>query len=483
MKKFKDFLFKNTSDKQTVAKNTVWIFLGDLFGRLLRMGLIIYAARVLGTDGWGVFSYATSIGIILVIFSDIGISSIITREASQKKEGYKTFIGTAVLLKIILVVASTILLLFVGPLVSHIPETAGIFIFIAAISFFDNLRELCFYINRASEKMERETIIKTIMNVVILVAGIILLKMNATPIAMALAYTLGSAVGFFIIAIVIRRDLAEFLKKADRKMFGIVLKVAWPFAVITLITIILGSIDTYMLGFWKDAHEIGLYSSVQRIYAFVAVIPGTLTVATFPLMSRLANVDRDKFRATLEKAISILLLLGLPIALGGALLSRELVLLLFGPSYAGAIPIMAVMMLMILISFPLTLLSNAVFAYNKQKGLSSIYILGIVVNIGLNFWLIPPWGALGAAIATLVSTLIMTGAIWIKVRHINYFEILPVFKKLILPCLVAVLSILLFKYLGAPVVINIMATAILYFCALLFFKNPILRDLRETLKI
>jgi len=62
------------------------------------MGLIVYAARVLGTEGWGVFSYATSIGIILVIFSDIG-SLELSREKRTKKGSYKTFIGTAVLLK------------------------------------------------------------------------------------------------------------------------------------------------------------------------------------------------------------------------------------------------------------------------------------------------------------------------------------------------------------------------------------------------
>ncbi len=176
------------------------------------------------------------------------------------------------------------------------------------------------------------------------------------------------------------------------------------------------------------------------------------------------------------------MLVGLPIALGGALLSRELIFFIFGPSYAGAVPVMIVMMLMILISFPLTLLSNAIFAYNRQKELSSIYILGIVVNIGLNFWLIPKSGAFGAAIATLASTFIMTGAIWFKVKEINYFEILPIFKRLILPTLVSVISILFFKYLGVSVVLNVLATIVLYICALLVFKDPILRDLRETLK-
>jgi O-antigen/teichoic acid export membrane protein len=269
MKKFQDFLFKNTTTKQTIAKNSLWLFLGDIFGRLLRMGLIVYAARTLGTSGWGVFSYATSIGILLMSLSDIGISGIITREASQKKEEYTTLISTALVIKAVLLVASIGLVLGISPLISHISQTHGIFLLIATISFFDTIRELGFSINRAFEKMEREMVVKTIMNVAILVLGIIFLKINLSPKSMALAYAVGSGIGAFIIIFMIRNETKQLIGTVDRKKVGTLLKTAWPFAVITLVAILLANVDTYMLGLWKDASEIGLYASVQRIYGLL----------------------------------------------------------------------------------------------------------------------------------------------------------------------------------------------------------------------
>jgi O-antigen/teichoic acid export membrane protein len=103
---------------------------------------------------------------------------------------------------------------------------------IATISFFDTIRELGFSINRAFEKMEREMVVKTIMNVAILVLGIIFLKINLSPKSMALAYAVGSGIGAFIIIFMIRNETKQLIGTVDRKKVGTLLKTAWPFAFI-----------------------------------------------------------------------------------------------------------------------------------------------------------------------------------------------------------------------------------------------------------
>ena len=195
----KEFLFKNTTNKQTFAKNTFWLGASEVSGRLLKMGLIIYAARVLGADGWGTFSYALSVASLLMIFSDIGLGGLITREIVQEKDGHVNFISTAIFLKNIVLVASLVLVIVICPIISNIPSANTLFPLVAVIFLFDALRELGFSINRAREKMEREMSVKTIMSIVILVLGILLLQINAEPRSIAIAYAVGSAVGFIII--------------------------------------------------------------------------------------------------------------------------------------------------------------------------------------------------------------------------------------------------------------------------------------------
>src|SRR3989338_8892897 len=201
MEQIKNFLFVNTNTRQTIIKNTFWLFSSEISGRLLKMGLIIYAARVLGSSGWGVFSYAISIASLLTMFADIGISDLVVREITQKKAGHQTLISTALLLKKIVLVISTFLVIFISPFISHIPQAQSLFFLVALILFFDSLRELGLSINRASEKMERDMVVKVTTNAVLFILGVIFLKIKLAPESIALAYVIGNAIGFVTIAI------------------------------------------------------------------------------------------------------------------------------------------------------------------------------------------------------------------------------------------------------------------------------------------
>ena len=482
MEKLKSFFFENTNTKQTIVKNTFWLFLSETSGRLLKMGLIVYAARVLGASGWGLFSYAISVASLLTMFADIGISDLVIREITQKKEGYRTFISTALLLKVIVLTVSTFLVIFVSPFISQIPEANSLFFLIALILFFDSMRELGLSINRASEKMERDMVVKVATNASIFILGVLLLKTQLAPESIALAYAIGSFVGFVMITVIIWKDLGALFAKVDLKIFKVIIKTTWPFVFITLIGVIMGNIDIYMLGVWKNAEEIGLYASVQRIQQFIMIIPSTIAVAVFPLMSRLANSDKTQLKTTLEKTLSLIMLVGIPISLGGILLADQLILKVFGEGYVGAIPIFQVFMSMLLISFPLVLLSNAIFAQNKQRSLAPAYSLGILANILFNLLLIPKFGAVGASVATLISTGTITVFIWMKLEIINDFKILGNLKKSFLANLIMTCFVFIFGYFEMSVVLNIFVSAVIYLSALLLLKESILKDLKEIVR-
>lgn len=482
LKNLKSFFINNTSTKQTVAKNTFWLVFSEASGRLLKMALVIYAARILGADGWGTFSYAISIGSILMIFSDIGLGNLITREIVQKKENFQSLISTALLIKIALLLIGVVLVIFVSPFISRIPEAAILFPIIAAILFFDAMRELGFSINRALEKMEREMIVKTIMSIVILGLGVMLLVINPVPKSMAISYAIGGAIGFVVIAIIIRNDIHGLFSKIDKDLIIPVLKIASPFAVIALVGSIMANTDVFMLGVWKNSTEIGWYASTQRIQQFILIIPSTISIAVFPAISRLADNEDQRFSSALERAIALVMLIGIPIALGGLLLAEQISLFVFGPEYAPAAQVLQVLMLMLLASFPLVLLSNAIFANNKQKDLVLAYLLGIIANVLLNFALIPKLGATGAALATLASTTVVTIIIWRKMKKINYFEVLPRLKKIFVATIIMAISILTLKYLAVGVILNTVISSLVYFVFLLLLKEPIIKEVGEVLR-
>jgi len=483
MERIKNFLFVNTSTKQTVIKNTFWLFVSEASGKFLKIGLIVYAARLLGAEGWGVFAYAMSIGSLMMIFSDIGIGSLVTRGMVQKEDDYKAFISAASLIKIVISLMSIIIVIFLSPYISNIKGAVVLMPIISIILFFDSMRDLGISINRASEKMEKEMTVKLVMNIIVLVLGFLLLLIRPIPESIAIAYAVGSIVGFIIITYIIKNDIKNLFSKINKETLKMVIMMTIPFAIINLISSIMSNTDIFMLGIWKDSVEIGLYSSVQRIQQFTLIIPSMIATAILPIMSRLANKENDKFRDITEQTISITMLVGIPIALGGAILADQLVLLIFGNGYLGAIPILQILILVLIFSFPITILSNAIFAYNKQKSLIYAYLFGIIINILFNIILIPRFGAIGASISALLSTIVMTTVTWIKMKKINYFEVFPKLKKIFLSTFIMTISIISLKYFNVNVIINIILSSIIYFYVLYLIKESILKEVKKIFNI
>jgi O-antigen/teichoic acid export membrane protein len=483
MEKIKKFFFVNITTKQTIIKNTFWLFAGEAGGRILKMGLIIYAARKLGASGWGIFAYAISIASLLMIFSDIGTDSLITREATQKKEGYRVIVSVTLLLKSIILIISILLVIFVSPYISHIKEAKILFPIVGIIFLFDAIRSIGFAINRVIEKMERETIIKIIMNFIILGLGIVLININPLPISMAIAYATGSISGAILILIIIRKDIANLITKTNIIALKFVIKTVIPFAIITLIGSIMANTDVFMLGIWKTPEDIGVYSAAQRFFQFILIIPSMIATATFPLMSRLANKDNEKFRIILEKTFSVFAIIGIPIAFGGLFLADQIIPLVFGLEYIKAIPVLKILMIMLLFSFPLIILTNTIFVYNEQKKLILANIFGVLANVLLNFLLIPKLGVIGATVATLTSTSIVTCIIWMRMKKINYFEIQSSLKTIVLPVIAMTLFILILKYFGIKIILNIIISSIVYFGVLFLLKKSIFIEIRNTIGI
>lgn len=483
MEKFKNFFFSNSNVRQTVVKNTFWLFLGEVSGRVFKILLVIYAARNLGAEGWGIFSYTLSVASLLMIFTDVGIDNLITREISQKKENYKMFTSAALLIKGVILVISTALVIFVGPVISTIPAASNLFTVIAIILLTDAIRGNGFAINRTTDEMEKETLIKIVMNAIIFGLGFFLVRADPTPMSLAISYAVGGIIGTVLILGIVKNIISEFMVKVDKKTIKSVLKTVFPFTIIAVVGTILANTDVFMLGLWKTPKDIGVYVAVQRFYQFIAVVPAMITTATLPLISQLANRDNEKLKKIVEKILTIFMIIIIPMTLGGMILAQQIILLTFGAGYMQAIPVLQIVLLMALAAFPTLVFVNTVFVYDKQQKLILVNIFGVLVNVALNFILIPKLGTTGAALATLASTWTISFITWRKMKEINNFEIWPSIKIAFLPTLIMLAATLILRYMEAHVLLNIAISALLYSIVFLALKKKTFTEIRELLGI
>jgi O-antigen/teichoic acid export membrane protein len=478
LQRLKAFLFKNETAKQTIAKNTVWLVISNFGGRLIKAAIIIYSARVLGTAGWGVFSYAVTLAGFFTFLIDPGVNAIVMREVPKaEKEGKLNILSTTLAMKIVFIAASAAIILTAGSAFSTLPGAKALLPIVVLIIAFDTMREFFSSFIRAMEKMEWEAGIFLLTNLTIVIAGFLFLSYSPTAKAFGWAYAAGTAVGAITAMFVLRRHLKNIFSYFSARLIAPIMRSAWPFAITGTLGILLTNTDILIISWMRSASDVGIYSAAIRIVQVLYLIPVILQYSTMPLLARLANRDNEKFRRTLERAIGLIFLASVPIALGGALLGTEIMRLIFGQAFAPGGLSFSILMITMLVDYPAAIISGAIFAYNHQKSLIITSAIGGVMNVVFDLILIPPYGIAGSAVATLIAQIASNWYLWHMMKKINRFEVAPKLKAIVAAGIVMAFVTALFLALHVNAAVNVVLSAGVYFAMLIMLREPLLKEM------
>ncbi len=476
--RLKFLLFENRAVRQTITKNIFWLSMGQIVSRLFRGLIIIYAARVLGATEYGVFAYVLGLAGFFMIFTDIGVSQILTREVAKKPNEDAYYFATTFWIKSALLIFTAALIIFLAPHFSKIEAAKKLLPFIALLPVFDGLRELSMAFFRAKEKMELEALVTSVTNLTMAIFGFVILSLAANAKTLTFTYIFSAGIGAVAGIIILRKYFGKIISFFKKDLVKGIIASAWPFALLGVTGIFMLNIDIVMLGFLKTSTEVGLYSAGQKIIGLLYTLPAILAISFFPALSRfIGQKDNLKAKLLMEQGMAVIFLLAIPIAVGGVVLSKEIINFLYSQQYLPAAFSFQILILTILLIFPSTILANYILAYDQQRKMTSYAILGSVGNIVLNAILIPFFGIAGAAIATLLSQIIYYGLIWRLAKKINNFLTLCYLKKIIAAAIIMGIAAFLLNQLGLQVLINIFISAGIYLGMLYLFKEKILEEI------
>lgn len=481
-KKIKSFLFENKGARQTVAKNTTWLTISNFGGRMIKAVIILYAARVLSTAGYGVFSYAVTLAGFFTLFLDPGVNATLMREASKTdEEGRRIYLSTTLFMKLIIVISGVLFVTIVAPIFSTLPGSKELLPFVALIISADTFREFFSSFMRAQEKMEWDAGIFLFTNVALVVAGFIAFSISKTPASFAIAYAAGSMAGVLLSIWVVRKHLVGIRQYFSTKLVRPIIRSAWPFAITGALGSLFTSADIIIISWFKTASDVGIYSAAVRIVQVLYVIPMIFQYSTLPLIARLANKDNERFRAIFERTLGVVLMASVPLALGGIVLGTPIMSLVFGAPYAPGGLSFKILMATMIFDFPLAIVSTAMFAYDRQKSLINSSIIGGTLNVALDLAFIPMFGMAGSAVATLIAQAGSNWYLWSTMKKINYFTILGRIKNILLAGALMGLATFIFAATGMNLIANVGVSALLYVVLLLALREPLLLEFRKTL--
>lgn len=480
----KEFLFQNRGIRQTIAKNMFWLTTGQIGSRLFRAIIIIYAARVLGVSGYGVFAYVLGLAGFFTIFADIGVGHILTREVSKKPEEASYYFATSFWIKVFLLFFTGGLIIFIAPHFSKIEAAKALLPLVALLTAFDGVRDLTIAFFRGKEKMQLEALVMGFTNITIAIFGFIILSVSPTPKSLTIAYVLSAGSGTLLGIAVLRNQFSKLLSSFRKNLLRPILSSAWPIALLGVLGAFMLHTDILMLGFFRTPGEVGLYSASQRIVQFLYMLPGILAISLFPALSRfIEHSDYEKAKTLMERGMGAIFLIALPITVGGVILGRNIIHFLYGSEYLAGVLAFQILIISPLIIFPGYLISNYVVAYDKQRKLAPFMALGSLGNIFLNILLIPTFGIVGSAIATTSALLIYNGSVWRLAKKINNFFTLRYLKKITIATIAMGLVTFTLNTIGFHVIINIALSALIYLGVLILLKERTLVEIKSALPI
>lgn len=415
MKQLKRFLFENTSTRQTVAKNSFWIGTGTIAARLIRAGLLVVVARLLGAAEFGVFSYALSFAAFFTVFVDLGINGVVVRESSRDVALQGTYVSTGTVIKLAMYGIVAVLMLFVGPFIVKDPVVRTLMPILVFLVGFDSFKDFGASLSRAWEKMQIEAGVHIFTNIAITILSIGALFVFHTSRAILIGYTIGVFAGMLFAFYPLWGRIREYARTFSARLILPILASSWLFGMLNLMAVVQLNTDVIMIGWFRSIVEVGYYSAAQKIILMVYLIPGIVGVALFPKMVK-SGGDRAYLGMIVDTVLEMMHACAVPLTVGAVLLGSGIMTLVYGPAYAPGISSFIIMSMTFIPVFISGILSYVIFAIHEERKFLPYIIMGIFGNFVFNLLFIPPWGIAGSSLSTLLNQIIITTYLYFAVR-------------------------------------------------------------------
>jgi O-antigen/teichoic acid export membrane protein len=425
--------------KSKLFSNSSWIMIEKIITMLINIFVIALIARHLGPDIFGEFNFALSFVALFTAISTLGLDTIAVKSIIDEKEKEGSILCTILILRI---TSCVLIILLSWNLIRYLePENNNIQLLVLIMSFsmLAKSLEVIEYWIQANLKAKFSSIIRISVFSVTLFFKLTLVLNNGNLISLSIIFLLDTifiGIALFITYFIIRKDTTTW--NFNFKFAKEILMKSWYLILSGLMVTIYMRIDQIMIGKMNETtYELGIYSAAARIAEMWYFIPGAIIVSYTPTILKNKNESFETYINSIQKMYSIIAIVGLVFCAFIILFSKIIILILYGQEYLEASKILVISLWGGLFATLGSARGIWLVSENLQK-YSILYIsIGAIVNVLLNFVLIPTYGGIGAAWATLaaqISVVIVVPLLLKKTRNssimiLNAFRFKTLIKK------------------------------------------------------
>lgn len=391
--------------RKRLVSNISWNLAGSITRLAISFFVSILTARYLGPSNYGMLGYVVSLSSFFTAFCNLGINSILVKELLEDKEKQGVILGSTFFLQIVSTLICSVV--FCGLIMITDPEEP-IYLVLALIQslymVFSVSHGLTYWFQSRLEN-KITAIASTVGYSAMALYRIFLLTTQKSVIGFAWATT-------FDIVIVGLILIGSYRKKGGPKLSvslercRVLFSRSKYFILAGLMVSLYNQIDKIMLKSLIDISSVGYYTianSLNSIWTFVVAI---IIDSVSPVIYLSYDEDRIRFNKQIKLLYVGIIWFCVIIAIVVSFLAGWVIDLLYGKAYAAAIPVLRILVWSPMFSYLGVAKNIWIVKENKNNYLVAFTAMGVLLNTMLNCLLIPVWGPVGAAVATVFTQFI-----------------------------------------------------------------------------
>ncbi len=378
--------------------------LGEALARLIAFAATVYLARTLGAPLYGVIVLATTVLLYLTYLSDLGIEALGVRDVAAARDALPEILAPTLGARLLVALALVAVTMAIGLSVMAQPDgailaTYTLVLLPAALGTK--------WVHLGLERSGTASLGRTLTELTSALLIVVLVRRPEDLARAPLAQLVGEGVGAFVLLRFLPTGFGRLRAAIRPEAIRPLLKRSWPLVLHGLLGLAIFNSDFLFLRGFRDSASVGLYAAAYLLISFFLNLGAAYTMTLLPVLTRLRD-DRAEAKVLYDGSMAQVMVGALPVALGGFLVAGGVIDLVFTPAYHAATLPLQVLIWTIPVALIRNVSQSALVAYGRQDQLLHTVAWAAALNVGLNLLLIPRWGMLGAALATLATEVVRT---------------------------------------------------------------------------
>jgi O-antigen/teichoic acid export membrane protein len=382
----------------------------------LLLVLFIVAGRTLGDAEFGKFSFALALGTIFETLMDFGLHQVTIRAVARDRSQATALLQHTLGIKLVWTMGALLALITTATILrSEWDVRLACYLLGGSLV----LRSYMLTIRGVLQGLERfgwDSAVVVADRAILLVMGVAVLMAGGGLRGLAIAFVAARGLALALSAWMTHEHLGGLGLRFDRAIWRQLQTTALPLGFFLVVLNLYSYVDGVMLGVMRGDVETGFYTAAYRVYEGMSYAPSVIAAVLSPRLSALFVNDRAHHRRLALAGVAGSLALAGLIGAVAYQLATPLMTWLFSEDFAPAAAPFRILCLGLGFVFTIWVLHAIAISVNRERLLLTTGIIGLVVNVALNLYLIPHQGASGAALATVagegISLVVLVIGLW-----------------------------------------------------------------------